>query len=78
MADPNVKKAEESGDVVSASAVPYQEGATVPRELREEEVEQYIRDFATAAKNAIEAGFDGVEIHAAVESILREMCREVC
>ena len=66
VADPSVKETEGSGDVVSSSAVPYQEGATVPRELQEQEIEQYIQDYATAAKNAIEAGFDGVEIHAAV------------
>lgn len=36
-----------------------------PRALTTEEVKQTVRDFATAAKNAIEAGFDGVELHAA-------------
>jgi NADPH2 dehydrogenase len=34
--------------------------------LTEEEIYQYIADYATAAKNAVEiAGFDGVEIHGA-------------
>lgn len=37
----------------------------VPRELTTEEVKQTVRDFAIAARNAIEAGFDGVELHAA-------------
>ncbi|MGW4514659.1 alkene reductase [Streptomyces sp. NPDC004393] len=36
-----------------------------PRELSEAEIRQTIDDFATAARNAIEAGFDGVEIHGA-------------
>ena len=36
-----------------------------PRELTTEEVKSTIRDFAKAAKNAIEADFDGVELHAA-------------
>jgi N-ethylmaleimide reductase len=36
-----------------------------PRELTGEEIEQTIADFVTAARNAVEAGFDGVEIHGA-------------
>ncbi len=37
----------------------------VPQELTAAEVEQTIADYADAAKNAIEAGFDGVELHGA-------------
>ncbi|MFI9240176.1 alkene reductase [Streptomyces sp. NPDC053079] len=37
----------------------------VPRELSEEEIRRTIADFAAAARNAIAAGFDGVEIHGA-------------
>lgn len=37
----------------------------VPRELATEEVKQIIKEYGTAAKNAIEAGFDGVELHGA-------------
>ncbi|MFD6182977.1 alkene reductase [Streptomyces goshikiensis] len=36
-----------------------------PKELSEAEIRQTVADFATAARNAIEAGFDGVEIHGA-------------
>jgi N-ethylmaleimide reductase len=36
-----------------------------PRALTTEEVKETVKDFATAAKNAIDAGFDGVELHAA-------------
>ncbi|HYP51456.1 MAG TPA: alkene reductase [Pyrinomonadaceae bacterium] len=36
-----------------------------PRELTVEEIKQTVKDFAQAAKNAIKAGFDGVEIHGA-------------
>jgi N-ethylmaleimide reductase len=36
-----------------------------PKELSEAEIRQTIADFADAAHNAIEAGFDGVEIHGA-------------
>lgn len=37
----------------------------VPRELSLAEIKQIIKDFASAAKNALEAGFDGVELHGA-------------
>ena len=37
----------------------------VPRELTEHEIRATIEDFTTAARNAVAAGFDGVELHAA-------------
>jgi len=36
-----------------------------PREITREEIAQTVKDFATAAGNAITAGFDGVELHSA-------------
>ncbi len=36
-----------------------------PEELGEAEIRQTVADFAQAARNAVEAGFDGVEIHGA-------------
>jgi NADPH2 dehydrogenase len=57
---------EQSGDrVLSSSAIPIAEGRTVPEAMTEEEITGFIGDYATAARNAIEAGFDGVEIHGA-------------
>lgn len=43
-----------------------------PRELTTEEIKQTINDFATAAKNAIAAGFDGVELHAAYGYLIHQ------
>jgi N-ethylmaleimide reductase len=37
----------------------------VPRELTLDEVRQTVADYATAARNAVAAGCDGIEIHAA-------------
>lgn len=37
----------------------------IPQEITVPEIKQTVQDFAQAAKNAIEAGFDGVELHAA-------------
>lgn len=52
-----------SGEVTAANheKKPYE----VPRPLTVEEIAATVRDYATAAKNAMEAGFDGVQIHSA-------------
>jgi N-ethylmaleimide reductase len=38
---------------------------SVPRELTVPEIHQIVQDYAQAARNAIAAGFDGVELHGA-------------
>lgn len=48
-----------------AQGKPARLHSPAPRRLSTEEVERVIRDFADAASNAVEAGFDGVEIHGA-------------
>lgn len=45
--------------------LPRPEKQPAPRALSEAEIQQFIQDYAQAAKNAIEAGADGVEIHGA-------------
>lgn len=51
---------------VAPSAVPLaMPGATTPRELTAAEIEEIIERFAAAAAVCEEAGFDGVELHAA-------------
>lgn len=37
----------------------------IPQEITVEEIKQTIKDYGQAARNAMEAGFDGVELHAA-------------
>lgn len=44
----------------------------VPRELTSAEVEQTISDFVDAARNAVAAGFDGVEVHGANGYLLHQ------
>lgn len=54
--------------IVSASAVPAEQGASsnqIPDALTEDEIRSIIQDFGAATRRAIEAGFDGVEIHGA-------------
>ena len=51
--------------VVSASALAIDSDHDEPQALDEEGIQRFIGEYAQAAKNAIEAGFDGVEIHGA-------------
>jgi N-ethylmaleimide reductase len=44
----------------------------VPRELTPEELPAVIQEFVQASRNAVEAGFDGVELHAANGYLLHE------
>ena len=54
------------GDVVSASAVASEEQPSLlPRSLSDSEVEAIVRDFGETTRRAIEAGYDGVELHGA-------------
>lgn len=52
-------------DIVAPSAIPFKEGAKVPRALTKEEINKVAEEFGQAAQNAIEVGFDGIEVHAA-------------
>lgn len=76
-ADPECKKRDGMGDVVSSSAVP-EEGGAVPRALTEEEIWEYVRDYGTAARVAVEeAGFDGVELHGGNGSLIDQFTQDV-
>ncbi|AEX23988.1 NADH-dependent flavin oxidoreductase [Vibrio sp. EJY3] len=59
-----------NGELVSASAVaapkgPFNDGKLASRALTEQEILDVIRDFGEATRRAIEAGFDGIELHGA-------------
>ncbi|KAK8938886.1 putative 12-oxophytodienoate reductase 5 [Platanthera zijinensis] len=47
-----------------------------PRRLRTEEISLIVNDFRLAARNAIEAGFDGVEIHGAHGYLLEQFMKD--
>ncbi|KAI3965415.1 hypothetical protein MKX01_042896 [Papaver californicum] len=48
----------------------------VPRRLSVDEIPQVIEDYRIAARNAIEAGFDGVEIHAANGCLIEHFMKD--
>jgi len=47
-----------------------------PRALRDEEMPGLIDDYRTAARNAIAAGFDGIEVHSANNYLLEQFLRD--
>lgn len=60
------RKAESpSLDAVGPSPVPFASGYRTPRELSEREIEEIVEAFGQAARRAVAAGFDLVEIHGA-------------
>lgn len=64
------------GSLPVAPSAPAAQGFAVPRALAAGEIPGVVAQFAQAAKNAKEAGFDGVEVHAAngylIDSFLRD------
>ncbi|KAG4035403.1 hypothetical protein MFRU_001g01730 [Monilinia fructicola] len=75
-ADPTVLEKEGGYKVKSASDIPF-EGGAKPEPLTEAEIKEYIGFYAQAAKNAIEAGFDGVEIHGANGYLIDQFSQDV-
>jgi 2,4-dienoyl-CoA reductase-like NADH-dependent reductase (Old Yellow Enzyme family) len=57
---------------VGPSALPFDNGYTVPKALSLEQIEQVVADFVTAAQRALQAGFEVVEIHSAHGYLLHE------
>ncbi|CAN9475567.1 unnamed protein product [Alternaria alternata] len=64
--------------IKSSSATSLGEGYATPKEMTVEEIKQSVSDYAQAAKNAIEAGFDGVEIHAANGYLIDQFLQDTC
>jgi anthraniloyl-CoA monooxygenase len=52
-------------DVIGPSPLPYGEGCHVPSEATRADLDEIAADFAAAARRAVDAGFDLVEVHAA-------------
>ncbi|KAJ8131519.1 hypothetical protein O1611_g2103 [Lasiodiplodia mahajangana] len=68
---------QEGVSIVGPSAIPIDEGAPTPQAMTIEEIKQSIQDFVTAAKNAISAGFDGVEVHGANGYLIDQFIQDV-
>ncbi|KAI4518478.1 NADH:flavin oxidoreductase/NADH oxidase [Schizophyllum commune Loenen D] len=75
-ANPTVLAAE-GKPYVAPSPIKLEDKDETPRELSKDEIEQYVEWFAQAARNAIEAGADGVEIHGANGYLIDQFLRDV-
>lgn len=76
-ADAEVAMAE-GFDVVSSSAVPIDSDHAMPKEMTIAEIESFQADYVQAARNAIEAGFDGVEVHGANGYLIDQFTQDTC
>ncbi|KAL9629545.1 MAG: hypothetical protein Q9164_006835, partial [Protoblastenia rupestris] len=78
-ADPEVLKKEGVQDgYVSSSAIALKSGMQAPKALSEGEIWEYIQDYAQASKNAVAAGFDGVEVHCANGYLIDQFTQDTC
>ncbi|UJF27601.1 NADH-dependent flavin oxidoreductase [Planococcus sp. 107-1] len=66
----------EANETVAPSSVGGTPEKAAPRELTAEEITNIIRDFGETTRRAIEAGFDGVEIHGANTYLLQQFVSE--
>lgn len=71
-------KPDPTTEMVSSSPTPVDSDSETPRELTHEEIRGYVDDYAQAARNAIAAGFDGVEIHAANGYLIDQFTQDIC
>ena len=70
--------AKEGQKLVSSSNLPMSEDSETPQPLSEEGIQKFIGYYTTAAENAIQAGFDGVEIHGANGYLADQFLQDKC
>lgn len=76
-ANKDVAKAERI-TITSSSDIPLSSGHGVPIPLTVEQIKSTIQDYVKAAQNAIEAGFDGVELHGANGYLIDQFLQDKC
>ncbi|KAG1718648.1 uncharacterized protein EDB91DRAFT_1295969 [Suillus paluster] len=70
---------ENNSPYVGASPIPFlgRPEAEVPRALTTDEIKEYAYTYVTAAKNAIRAGFDAVEIHGTNDYLIGQFIQDI-
>lgn len=64
-------------DCVAPSAIALSDASTVPKELSKDDIEQLKNDWVSAAKRAVDIGFDVIEIHCAHGYLFHEFLSPV-
>jgi len=77
-AEPGMQNTPGGFEFVSSSSVPLEPDAFCPRSLTDSEIQEYVEDYAQAARNAIAAGMDGVEIHGANGYLPDQFTQSTC
>ena len=60
-----LSQAEGGWEVIGASPIPFDDDSPVPREMTQADIHQVVAAYGQAARRAIDAGFDWLEVHAA-------------
>jgi NADPH2 dehydrogenase len=63
---------ENKGRMVAPSAIPFNQEYGVPNEMSHDDIKETVSQFSKAAKRSEEAGFDGIELHAAHGYLLHQ------
>lgn len=76
-ADPEQLQKEGGYELLAPSPIQMEADMLTPKELGGEQIQEIIKNFAIAAKNAVRAGFDGVEIHGANGYLVDQFLQDV-
>lgn len=71
-----LKETEGAWKTLAPSSIAFKEEYPAPKEMSKGEIQQLVKDFGTAAKRAVEAGFQVFEIHGAHGYLINEFLSE--
>lgn len=63
---------ENKGAMIAPSALAFNEEYGLPKEMTNKDIQETIEQFVLAARRSVEAGFDGIELHAAHGYLLHQ------
>jgi NADPH2 dehydrogenase len=63
---------ENKGKLLAPSAIAFNDEYGIPHEMTKQDIKEVINQFADAARRSVEAGFNGIELHAAHGYLLHQ------